>query len=308
MCISETLIRRPTNGHNGEFMFMKVPCGKCPKCARVKLAQWNMRFEYEMRRSHSPLFVTLTYNDACLPRFWSDLHNNEVPSLYRYDVQLFMKRLRHHVSKKYHDNPPLKYICVGEYGTRYQRPHYHMVLLNLPDVSLIHSTWSMGFTYSPPLREGGLGYVLKYISKPQNFHSYDGRERPKTMSSKMIGSNYLTPSIIEYHNRGAEYSCISFNGKKVPLPRYFKNKVYDAEMYGKVSAYMSEQSDIRALLKRKEYRVKHPNHSDSEMEHNLALELFNVKHYERFETMEDSNLEYAYNELFEKNNGKLFVV
>lgn len=59
------------------------------------------------------VFATLTYADEHLPG----------PSLLYRDFQLFMKRLRRTGRK------PRFYMC-GEYGEKYQRPHFHACLFN----------------------------------------------------------------------------------------------------------------------------------------------------------------------------------
>jgi hypothetical protein len=63
--------------------------------------------------------VTLTYNDAHLPQ-------PEYPTLRKDHFQKFMKRLR----KAFHPRKIRFYHC-GEYGEKYNRPHYHALLFGL---------------------------------------------------------------------------------------------------------------------------------------------------------------------------------
>lgn len=105
------------------------------------------------------------------------------PCVKKRDVQNFFKRLRINwfrsgisIGKK-----PLRYVCFAEYGTHYGRPHYHLILWNVPyaiksekDFDLIDqlksdilSAW--GMCQSDGLQcevaRDAAKYVGKYISK-----------------------------------------------------------------------------------------------------------------------------------------------
>ena len=60
----------------------------------------------------------------------------------------------------------IRYYAVGEYGSRTQRPHYHIILFNVLDADLVYVAWGQGHTMSVPLKNGGTNYVLKYLQKP----------------------------------------------------------------------------------------------------------------------------------------------
>ena len=75
-----------------------IPCGKCLGCRLEYSRQWANRCMLELGYHESSWFVTLTYDDAHLPRsFYGNPDTGEaVPcaTLYKRDFQLFMKRLR----------------------------------------------------------------------------------------------------------------------------------------------------------------------------------------------------------------------
>lgn len=193
MCLSP-LLKYVTNGTTGR-MSRRIPCGKCPECTQKKINDWTIRIDKELERSYFPYFVTLTYNNENLPINPSyediDTKTGEIltidasSSLRKKDVQDFFKRLRKSHTKKFPDSPPLKYMAVGEYGTKFGRPHYHIILLNCMDKSLIDQAWSkakrvghntffyspIGFVHYPSLTAGAVKYVLKYLSKePKGKH------------------------------------------------------------------------------------------------------------------------------------------
>lgn len=113
-----------------------IPCGQCLECrlnkARDKANQ--MMLEKSLYDENKCWFITLTYNDEHLrthtTRNMETGEEIEGVSLYKRDVQLFIKRLRKHYKSKY-NNDGIRYVLVGEYGSQTNRPHYHMIIYNL---------------------------------------------------------------------------------------------------------------------------------------------------------------------------------
>ena len=175
-------------GHRTFPIYMVVNCGHCELCLNAKRIEWSARCQLETYASGiRPLFVTLTYAHA--PK-------NGVS---KKDCQEFIDRLRKRVNyyQLTHgkDKVNLRYVLVAEYGQddRYtHRPHYHMLLWNMPyfaDQSkfchtygvpcpglgvykgfkvmsdLIHSAWNHGLVDVQVCRDVTGGYVMKYIGK-----------------------------------------------------------------------------------------------------------------------------------------------
>lgn len=97
--------------------FVQVPCGKCLECRIQHARDWADRCVIEAKQYKYNYFVTLTYDDAHLP---------ERNSLNPKDLQLFLKRLR-----KRFKGVKIRFLASGEYGSSF-RPHYHLILFNLP--------------------------------------------------------------------------------------------------------------------------------------------------------------------------------
>ena len=97
---------------------LRLPCGKCPDCRLLYSAHWAVRGVHEMRMHNANEFLTLTYSDEHLPV------EEGFPTLRLRHVQLFMKRLRKAYGKG------VRVMYAGEYGTRFHRPHYHLILFN----------------------------------------------------------------------------------------------------------------------------------------------------------------------------------
>lgn len=105
-------------------MFLMVPCGKCSVCANTRLNDIAARCQLESYTSKcAPLFVTLTYDNEHLPLD---------KSVSVKEMQDFMKRLRINFNRFFGRHIPLRYIYCGEYCPTSGRPHYHLMIWNVP--------------------------------------------------------------------------------------------------------------------------------------------------------------------------------
>lgn len=202
---------------------MLVPCGKCAFCLTNRRSQWMFRIYHEMRtQRHAGYFLTLTYDERHVPRADTGLL-----SLRFRDIQLYLKRLR---KEKYY----AKYICVGEYGSVTQRPHYHMLLWTDAPTEFLQSNWKsskdgsvMGNVHFGVLSMASAMYTLKYIIQPK-VKSVPGIEDTRAQFSRGLGLCYLSEEVYNYHTENyddpAFFSYI--DGNKVALPRYIKSKIF----------------------------------------------------------------------------------
>ena len=117
---------------------LEIPCGQCIGCRLEYSRQWANRCMLELQYHDSAYFVTLTYDDAHLPKTFShDPDTGEVLSpvatLHSRHLQLFLKLVRRHFPD---DN--IRFFGCGEYGSNTLRPHYHVILfgLHLNDLEL----------------------------------------------------------------------------------------------------------------------------------------------------------------------------
>lgn len=216
-----------------------LPCGKCPPCLARRVSGWSFRLRKEGERSLSAQFITLTYNTTHVP-----ISERGFMTLKKKDVQDFMKRLRKRSLSK------LRYYVCGEYGSKNKRPHYHMVLFNA-DIESVIGAWSLnnkpiGDVHFGDVNGASIGYVLKYMNKPKTvpMHQNDDRIPEFSLMSKRLGDNYLTQNMIQWHKDDLENRVFIKieDGKKIPLPRYYKQKMYDEEEQQKILIAHKEQS------------------------------------------------------------------
>lgn len=218
-CITPFYVKDKYTGEN-----IPVPCSKCPPCKKRRTSGWSFRLVEEGKRSLSALFVTLTYNTDHVP-----ITNKGFMNLDKTDVQKFMKRLRKLSNQK------LKYYLCGEYGTKGMRPHYHLIIFNA-DKEKVERAWSLdnkplGSIYIGDVNEASIGYTLKYMTKKGKIplHHNDDRQKEFSLMSKGLGNNYLTPKMIKWHKSDIENRmyCNIPGNKKIAMPRYFKDKIYN---------------------------------------------------------------------------------
>ena len=121
---------------------LPVPCGKCPECLKRRSSQWAFRLMEHDKVCRSSYFLTLTYDTSSVP-----ITDGLYMTLCKRDTQLFWKRLR----KKLHSygcDQKISYYLVGEYGTKSERPHYHAIVFDLPDLynlaQIIREEWQNG--------------------------------------------------------------------------------------------------------------------------------------------------------------------
>lgn len=181
--------------------YYKVPCGKCAGCKKHKVSDWAIRMKEEEKVSTSSYFITLTYDDLHLPYKMIenvDEQTGEITcdyiqnTLCKKDIQDFMKRLRQYYYRKYKKRKKLVYFACGEYGKRFGRAHYHLILFNLPEEDLenaILMNWQKGFVKILPLEDGGIGYVTKYMAKESR--ATELKDKEFFLMSKGIGLSYL---------------------------------------------------------------------------------------------------------------------
>jgi hypothetical protein len=218
----------------------RIPCGKCLNCKKKRRSDWSLRLEHEYLYSDSALFITLTYNDASIPR------NRGIATLNKKDLQDYIKRLRNsHVAyvsrelgirksevKNY--SKQIRYYAVGEYGSKTNRPHYHILLFNYDIANLkpIEAQWKntqtghpLGFVDIGKVTSASINYTTKYMFK--QWGKKDLRQRPFTNMSRrpMIGTGFLN----EYKNYLREFELTTIRDKKGTLrklPKAYLYKIY----------------------------------------------------------------------------------
>lgn len=217
--------------------YMPFPCGRCLQCRINKARCWTTRNILEASVTADTCFVTLTYDDDHLPP--------DGCLQQKKDLTPFFKSVRHKLAPQ-----KLRYFAVGEYGENTLRPHYHLLLYGISylHTDLIKRSWKkcdpdigieIGYVQPESIR-----YCTEYCVKKWD----DRNERkPSHLSKEFFTSSrgpsggIGAPAIYEiaknmrkqFHLKNHEPwnqplpHSIRFQGKKWPLDRYMKNKLWD---------------------------------------------------------------------------------
>jgi hypothetical protein len=131
-----------------EDMPVTLPCGRCGDCRLNYSREWATRCMHEAQMHKRNSFITLTYNEENIPNDYS-VHKKE--------LQNFFKRLRKNTGVRF------KYYACGEYGEKYQRPHYHAIIFgyDFPDRKLFTKT-----------KRGDLLFTSELLEKAWQYKGY----------------------------------------------------------------------------------------------------------------------------------------
>lgn len=236
-----------------------VPCGKCETCKKNRAHEWAVRLEQELEYHQSATFITLTYNDQNVP-----VSDSGLLTLRKTDLQKFFKRFRKNTKTK------IKYYACGEYGSKTQRPHYHAIIFGwqpepteLLEVTkktysckVLEDIWSFGNVQVGSVTSQSIHYVSGYIIKSINKKEVGDRQREFLLSSQGLGLQYA----VQYQ-ADMEDGTMDYNGEKVPIPKYYRKKIY------------VDKSKIDEQMIKKELRVKHQLIEKYQIEERNILEV-----------------------------------
>jgi hypothetical protein len=221
MCITPINLKKETwtQKLQDTYHMQQVPCGRCVECLKLRVNSWYIRLMHEKKKSDSALFVTYTYADSDIP-----YSENGLMEINYKDHQDYVKRLR-----KHHKGKPIKYFTVGEYGEKTNRPHFHSIIFNTTPEA-IEKSWTKGHIHVGTVQDQSVYYTLKYAlkraGKINKSDPWDDRSLEKALMSRGLGQNFLTDNMVKYYKDDPSRPITLPGNKKLPLPRYYRDKVF----------------------------------------------------------------------------------
>lgn len=245
---------------------IKVKCRKCLQCRTERASQWAIKLIKENLYHKKGMMVTVTFDNS---KIWEGKYGSNANwakdlELSKEYTKKFFKKLR----KKYPENK-ISYFKIGEYGEKYKRAHYHIIIwgLGLEDVKAIREKtgsksnmpiyyskelediWGLGRTRITELNNNSIKYVANYSVKKiknvgKNIFSFSNREK--------IGTKWLRRNHKEIRN-----GYVSDDGKKYKIPenwiKELKNlenqtadkKEYESNFY--ITAIRIEENKLKFL-------------------------------------------------------------
>ena len=198
---------------------VELPCGQCIGCRLERSRQWATRCLHEASLYEENCFITLTYNEECIPPFGS---------LRKEDFTNFMKKLR-----REYPGYKIRYFQCGEYGEicaacglpyikhqsaehKYEptlgRPHHHAILFGfnfsdrvrwkggdfpLDRSMMLEHIWQHGHSSVGEVTFESAAYVARYVTKkitgPQAADHYAVYDKDGTVLGFRI-PEYITMS------------------------------------------------------------------------------------------------------------------
>lgn len=225
MCLTPINLKKETwkQKLSDTYHMQQVPCGRCLECLKLRVNSWYVRLMSELKSSESAYFITLTYDDDNLP-----FDDSGHMVLNYSDTQRFWKRLRKSNDSK--TDSKIKYFLVGEYGSKTYRPHYHAICYNVIDAEDIGKAWTLGMVHIGKVSSASIFYTLKYaLKRSVKIHksSQDPRVLEKALMSKGLGANFLTDRMVQYYQDDVSRPVTMLGNTKLPLPRYYRDKLFD---------------------------------------------------------------------------------
>lgn len=172
-----------------------IPCGKCIGCRLEYSREWANRGMLEAKQYDNNWFVTLTYDDEHLPQpteivdkdgfTWVDDGSWEGGTLVPEHMDKFINHIRK-IYEREQNHTGIRFMGCGEYGSEGGRPHYHIILFNMPEVKndlyhpriinqdvyyqshIIERCWDKGISNICPATWNTIAYTARYITKKIN--------------------------------------------------------------------------------------------------------------------------------------------
>ena len=263
-CPTPITIRNPNaKDEHDKNSTIQVPCGRCGACRHNRRTEWAFRLKVEHRYAQSAFFITLTYDDSTLPT----TKHGEV-TLVKKHIQDYIKRTRKQNAQIW--DHQLRYYAVGEYGTKTNRPHYHVILFNLHPklVDQVLARWKKGHVHVGAVNDSSIFYACKFHVTVRKDEYLEDERQPEfaTMSRRpAIGWQYLYDSyeldgrkVIYKGDKNTSWHRDNFhtfvmnNGFRQKLPRYYKTKIWnndEAKTITKINQIATEKSNRKEIAR-----------------------------------------------------------
>lgn len=224
---------------------LKLPCGKCPECIKLRSFEWGIRVKHELALHDEAMFLTLTYDEE-------NLHHAFNPAGIKKPFQDFMKSLRKHAKKK------LSVMVSHEYGTKTLRPHHHAIIFGynpsnqkflrsapsgnpLFTAPIIEKLWNKGFHSIGEANEKTAYYIASYALKGKNHIHFDENGEEQKLTDTMDTSR--RPAIGLHFFL---YNMKQIVDSKQLIPRYYQKKMTDLSN-GYIGNYLKSQFSTKDI-------------------------------------------------------------
>lgn len=236
-------------GESQESNTLFLPCSKCIGCRNDLTKDWAVRCYHESQMHDYNCVLTLTFNEDNL---------NSEATLVKDDIVNFVKRLRAYISRSeelriknpHLYNKKISYLYCGEYGHKFNRLHYHIIIFgfDFPDKKylkdsesgdelctskILDTLWPYGFSTIGKMSMASAmycaSYVTKYVSNAEKMSVYTNMETGEFRQPEFgqasrrpaIGLNWFK----KYFTDLTAHNCVIITNQKYRIPRYYLKKM-----------------------------------------------------------------------------------
>lgn len=237
-----------------------IPCRKCIGCRLDYSREWANRGYLEAKKSDNNYFVTLTYDDNYI--YIPDTFISKNGITYTKTDDWNGTLIKDHFSKFIHDlrqimdreqnHKGFKFLGCGEYGGKTNRPHYHVILFNIPLPSdtfynsrlinkefyfqnkYIERSWRYGISNITTATWSTIAYVSRYVTKKiygtqaEEEYSSKGQIPEFIRMSKGIGRDYYENEKSNIY-KNDEIIIKNRQGVHSTIPPKYFDKLYEKE-------------------------------------------------------------------------------
>lgn len=254
-----------------------IPCRKCIGCKLDYSRDWANRGYLESKKYKNNYFITLTYDDDHLPMD-EEITTSQGVTYTKTDdwkgnlrpehLKKFIHNIRQYYYRK-NGKTGIKYIACGEYGSKNERPHYHIIFFDCPfeteemynarlidqeyywQNKIIEKYWERGLSNVSVANWNTIAYVCRYITKKlygnnaEDTRAQKGQIAEFIRVSKGIGKEYWE----ENKEKILETDSITIRNNKgvhtTKPPRYFNRllKKENPEIYETIKVKREKQNN-----------------------------------------------------------------
>lgn len=249
------------------YEYQKIPCGRCIACRLSQSKDWATRCTLEAKDFEENWFVTLTYDPEHHKELLTDkMANKETGEIFENDgtwngylkpehMKKFMKDLRRYYEYHYnHTN--IRFFGCGEYGDKFKRPHFHLIIFNLPikqenirpkkntrdgntlyECDEIEKIWGRGKIVIAHVNWSTCAYVARYVTKKMtgeisgDYYASKGQTPEFVRMSRKpgIGRKYYEENKKKiYQNDEIIMKTVKGKVGAIKPPKYY-DKIYDID-------------------------------------------------------------------------------
>lgn len=291
---------RPPKLWHTDLEYIEIPCGKCFECLKARGREWKVRCYEELIESRAATFFTGTITDDRIKYITEKykIEKDDVNTIITKELRLFLERIR-----KKHKDIRIKHWCVTERGHRgTERIHIHGLFFTNDLTTwqlnkLLYDNWTAGYSfYGKYVSLKTVNYIVKYLTKHDTIHP---DFRGKMLVSPGLGRHYLdnerVKEIHRYRGENTNRSYTLNNGKKIPLPKYYCDKLYTDR----------EKQMLMIINKSKGYEYVRGEKLENKTEEQRIIIKQKIEEYRIWDIMaHGDNPEYWAEQKFKKRTGE----